>query len=141
MVVASRREAMVKVENNKTMSTILPFFQILYQKQQNNFLGCFCCLKFVKRLYSNKLSSCICRSKRIVCTAEKVQQSISLRTSQLKSLSSMCRVFLDSAATAINYNSLSLWSITKLFFKILGTADSCNVLNYQRPPNQIENII
>ena len=53
----------------------------------------------------------------------------------------MCKLLLDSAATAINYGSLSLWSITKVFLTIQGTVDSCNVLVYEPPPHQIQNII
>ena len=53
----------------------------------------------------------------------------------------MCKVLLDSAAAAINCDCLSLWSITIVFFTIEGTADFCNVLNYERPTCQIENII
>ena len=53
----------------------------------------------------------------------------------------MYKLLLDSATTAINYDSLSLCSISKVFFTIHGTADSCNVICYERPPHQIENII
>ena len=53
----------------------------------------------------------------------------------------MCKVLLDAAATAINCDCLSLWSITIVPFIIEGTADFCNVLNYERPAYQIENII
>ena len=52
----------------------------------------------------------------------------------------MCKLLFDSAATTINDDSLSLRSITKVFFTIQGTADSCNALNYERVPHQIENI-
>ena len=53
----------------------------------------------------------------------------------------MCKLLLDSAAAAINCDCLSLWSVTEVFFTSQGTADSCYVLNYERPPHQIENII
>ena len=36
----------------------------------------------------------------------------------------MCKLLLDSVATAINYNSLNLWTIAKVFFIIQGTSDS-----------------
>ena len=52
----------------------------------------------------------------------------------------MCQLFIHSAATGINYDSLSLWIITS-FFTIQGTAGSCYVLNYKQPPHQVENII
>ena len=45
----------------------------------------------------------------------------------------MCKLRLDSDTTGMNCNSLSLLSITKVFFTIQGTANSCNVLNYERP--------
>ena len=34
----------------------------------------------------------------------------------------MCKLFLDFAATALNYVYLSLWSFTKYFLSIQGTA-------------------
>ena len=49
VVARSRIETMVKVKNNKTMSTILSFIPILYLKQQRTILWCFCGLKFEKR--------------------------------------------------------------------------------------------
>ena len=52
-----RREAMVKVilkVKNKTMLKILPFIQILYLKQQNSILRCFCGLKSEKKNYLRK---------------------------------------------------------------------------------------
>ena len=64
---------MVKVENNKIMSTILLFIRILYLKQQSIILQCFRSLKFVNCLQSNKFSSCTFRIKRIIFKAEKVQ--------------------------------------------------------------------
>ena len=53
----------------------------------------------------------------------------------------MCKLLLDFAATAINYVSLSLWSLSKDFFTIQGTADSWYVLDYERPPHQMEYIL
>ena len=53
----------------------------------------------------------------------------------------MWKLLLNSTANAINYNSLSLWSTTKVFLTIHAAADPCNVLNYEQPPHQIENII
>ena len=41
----------------------------------------------------------------------------------------MGKLLLDFVAAAINDDSLSLWSITKISFAIQGTKDSCNVLN------------
>ena len=52
----------------------------------------------------------------------------------------MCKVLFDAAATAISYIFFSFGSITKVFFTIQGTADFCNVLNYERPTHQILNI-
>ena len=37
----SRREAIMEVKNNKTISTILPFIRVLYLKQQKNILRYF----------------------------------------------------------------------------------------------------
>ena len=53
----------------------------------------------------------------------------------------MRKLLFDSAAAAINYDSLKLRSIAKVFFTIWTTADSCNVLNFELPPHQFESII
>ena len=68
----SKREGIMEVKNNKTISTILSFISVLYLKQQNNNLRWFCSLKYENSLFSNKLSNCIFRSKRIVYTSKKV---------------------------------------------------------------------
>ena len=54
-VARGRREAIVKVKNDKTMSTILSFIQILYLKQQSNIIRCFCSLKFEKIFYNKRI--------------------------------------------------------------------------------------
>ena len=72
MEARSRRDGIVKVKNNKTISTILSFIQVLYLKQQSNIVQCFYSLKFENGLFRNKLSNCIYRSKRIVYTTKKV---------------------------------------------------------------------
>ena len=61
----SRRKAIVKVKNDKTILTILSFVRVLY-------LWCVCSLKFENSLFSSKLSNCMFSSKRIVYTVEKV---------------------------------------------------------------------
>ena len=43
----------------------------------------------------------------------------------------MSKLLLDAAASTINCDSLSLWSITKVFLAIQGAGDSCYVLNYK----------
>ena len=68
----SRRDAIEKVKNNKTISTILSFIQVLHLKQQSNILQCFYSLKFQNNLFRHKLSNCIFRSKTIVYTTKKV---------------------------------------------------------------------
>ena len=83
VVARGRIETMVKV-NNKTMSTVLSFIPILYLKEQSNILWCLWDLRFEKLLYSNKLLSYIFRSKRIVYTVKKVQQSILFKTVTFK---------------------------------------------------------
>ena len=66
MEARSRRDAIAKVKNNQTISTILSFIQVLYLKQQNNVLRWFYSLKFETSLFSNKFSNCIFCSKGIV---------------------------------------------------------------------------
>ena len=61
---------MGKVKINK-MSAVLSFIRILYLKQQNNFLRCFCNFKLENSLFSKKLFSCIFLNKGIVYTVEK----------------------------------------------------------------------
>ena len=53
----------------------------------------------------------------------------------------MCKLLVDSAAAAINYDSLKRRNIAKVFFTIEATADSHDVLNCERPPHQFESII
>ena len=101
----SRREATVKVKTNKAISTILLFIRVLYLKQQNNILRCFCRLKFGNSLFSNKLSSCIFHSRTIVYTTKKVHIKYFVENWHLK------RTFFYVKTVAIkNYDSLSLWS-------------------------------
>ena len=54
----------------------------------------------------------------------------------------LCKLLLDFAATAINYVSLSLWSLSGLFHhSVQETACSWFVLDYEQPPKQIEYIL
>ena len=56
----------------------------------------------------------------------------------LKSHSSMCKLFRQTAAISINDDSLSLRSITKVCLQF---TEPCNLLNFEQPPTQIETII
>ena len=69
------------------------------------------------------------------------KKNLLFKTGLLKSHFSLCKLLLDFATTAINYVSLSLWSLSKDFFTIQGTACSSFVLDYERPPTQIEYIL
>ena len=59
----------------------------------------------------------------------------------LKSHFSLCKLLLDFATTAMSYVSLSLWSLSKEVFIIQETAGFWFVLDYERPPHQIEYIL
>ena len=54
------------------------------------------------------------------------------KTSSFKSHSSMCKLFFESAATAINYDSLSLWIISKDFF-----TNHYDILSLQKLNNKL----
>ena len=104
------------------MSAIFSFISTLYLKQQTNVLRCFPSLKFENSLRSNKLFRCIFRSERKIYTAENDQINILFKTSLLKSHFPLCKLLLEFGTTAINYVSLSLWSLSKDFFTIQETA-------------------
>ena len=94
----------MKAKNNK--SVILSFIWILYLKQQNNILWCFCNLKLENILRSKKTFSCtIFHSKGIVYTAEKIQTKYFVRNypSWLNYHFSIWELPLEFAVTAINY--------------------------------------
>ena len=59
----------------------------------------------------------------------------------LKSYFSSCKLLFDVASTAINYVSLSLWSLSKDLFTIQETAWSWFVLDKEWQPHQIECIL
>ena len=66
---------------------------------------------------------------------------ILFKTCLLKSHFPLCKLLPDFANTAMNYVSLRLWSLSNEFFIIQETACSWFVLDYERPPRQIEYII
>ena len=103
----------------------------------------FCSLKFECSLFSNKRFACIFRGEGILYTAEKgPNKTFLFKTSQLKSNSFVWELLLDFAAsTVIKDVSFSLWSLTKDFYTIQGTAYSWNAIHYERPQQQIEYII
>ena len=106
----STRETIVAVKNDKTISMILPFIRVLYRKLQNNILRGYYSLKFENSLFSNKLSNCKFRSRRVVYATKKDHIKYFIQNWLTKRASSMCKLLLDSAVTAINYDSLSLSS-------------------------------
>ena len=88
------------------------------------------------------LFRCLFRSERKAYTAKNDQIKYFLfKTSLLKSHFPLCKLLLDFATTARNYVSLSLWNLSKDFFTIQETACSWFVLEYERPPYQIECIL
>ena len=100
------------------MSAIFSFNSYLYLNPPTNILRCFCCLKFESSSFSNKLFTSIFRRKRAIYPAEYDQIKYLFQTSSLKSHFSMCKLLLDFAATAMNYISLSLRSLSKDLFTI-----------------------
>ena len=123
------------------MSGIFPFISTLYLKQQTDILRCLSSLKFENSLFSNKLFRCIFCSERKVYTAENDQTKYFVQTSLFKSHYSLRKLLIDFATTAINYDSLDLWSLSKEFFTIQEIAGSWFVLDYERPQHEIEYIL
>ena len=108
---SSTNQKICKGWNNKTMTAIFSFISTLYLKQQTNILRCFCSLKFENSLFINTLFRYLFCSKRTIYTVENDQ----IKTSLLKSHFSMYKLLVHFAATAINYVSLILWSLSKGF--------------------------
>ena len=77
---------------------------------------------FLNNLFSNKLFRRLFRSKRTVHGTENDQINILFKTSTFNSHFSIWKLFLNFAATAINYVSLSLWTLSKDFFITQGIA-------------------
>lgn len=121
-----------KLKGNKTMSSILLFFQILRLKQQNNFLCCFCSSGFENALFSAKLFSwTIFRSNTIVYTTGKVQIKYCFK--KISSHSFMGALSLEFAASVIN----CFFKFSETYKK---TYSERNVLQCDLPPHQIEQI-
>ena len=136
MEVRSRREANVEVKNNEIISAIFLFIRVLYLKQQNNILPCFCSLKFENSLFSSKLSNCIIRSKRIVYTTKKVYIKYVVQNWLVK----RALFYVQTVAWLCCYCHKS-WFFKFMEYTVQETAVSWNVLNHKRLPYQMENII
>ena len=123
------------------MSGIFSLISTPYVKQQTNILWCFSSLKFENSFLAISFSDLYFAVRGRFIQLKTTKKSILFKTSSLKSHFSLCKLLLDFATTAISYFSSSLWSLSKDFFTIQETAGSSFLLDYERPPHQIEYIL